>query len=681
MKRTAILFSGLFFIQSIMAQWSTNPSVNNQISSGNDGAALPYISTHGSGVSYFSWFAPVSTTGEYMPWIQKLDYHGNALWSSPVQISSHQSMTWITDYSLEVTPDTCALIAFQDMRTGNNDVFIYKIGANGEFLWGSDGIQLSTVVGFNVDPVMAVHPDGNVVVAWPLPPDIAKGQIFMQRLNAAGDKLWGTGIVLSDTAYDYTWPRIIPVENGNSILVCYKEDGPYWAPNRKMIAQKFGPDGTAVWPADALLFDGVMPGYVLPVIASDGVGGVYVTWMHEPTFSRLSSKIQHVDGNGVVTMPANGVECNTNPSAMSLEPALGVDILDHSAYVFWRESNLLQTQFGLGGQRVTMDGTKKWGDYGKTFEPIGSTFSSLMKVSGINGGAILGYLDDYNGSSAEDRVIARRIDSTGVEPWSGTTRIVASTPAGRGHLAKSPLNSGQIIYAWEDNKAGETQIWAQNLTESGNFGPIDDSFSITHDTLWFLTGEDFIWGKQFYIINPHDYSLDIQHLDQFGIPCQNCIPWYTEPTYPVFPVSVPANDSIPILVKFFAIDFPTTTFVYDTLIVNTIGHTGHVIIAADSNMILIGVAEPGIEKIIAAPNPFTEKVRIFLGTNRETFANVTIYNSLMQPVRELFTGIVSQNNSLIWDGTDRYGREVSRGIYFITIITPSGQKTLKIVKM
>ena len=114
---------------------------------------------------------------------------------------------------------------------------------------------------------------------------------------------------------------------------------------------------------------------------------------------------------------------------------------------------------------------------------------------------------------------------------------------------------------------------------------------------------------------------------------------------------------------------------------NTIGHTGHVIIAADSNMILIGVAEPGIEKIIAAPNPFTEKVRIFLGTNRETFANVTIYNSLMQPVRELFTGIVSQNNSLIWDGTDRYGREVSRGIYFITIITPSGQKTLKIVKM
>jgi hypothetical protein len=225
--------------------------------------------------------------------------------------------------------------------------------------------------------------------------------------------------------------------------------------------------------------------------------------------------------------------------------------------------------------------------------------------------------------------------------------------------------------------------WSTTLSDnqSSIHGSPDDSFLLAPDTLWFITGTDFVYGKEFHIINPHDYSIEIQHIDQLGIPCSTCIPWYTLPNYPVFPVSIPANDSIPIVVKFLVIDIPSETLCIDTLGISTTGFSGQVIIAADSTSMLIGLGESVTEQIIAAPNPFNDVLKINLGVTQESAVSVTVYNCLMQPVRELLTGkVTSSANSLQWDGTDAHGVEVSRGVYFISIRMASGLKTLKVVK-
>ena len=115
------------------------------------------------GTSYISWFTP-GTGGNYFPWIQKLDVGRNLQWPGGGKlVSTHTSMTWITDYSLAISPDTGVFIAFQDMRDVTNDIFIYKLSPSGTFLWGNDGVQLSSNADFEVNPVMAVHPDGSVV--------------------------------------------------------------------------------------------------------------------------------------------------------------------------------------------------------------------------------------------------------------------------------------------------------------------------------------------------------------------------------------------------------------------------------------------------------------------------------------------------------------------------------------
>ncbi|MCX6268417.1 MAG: T9SS type A sorting domain-containing protein [Bacteroidetes bacterium] len=196
-------------------------------------------------------------------------------------------------------------------------------------------------------------------------------------------------------------------------------------------------------------------------------------------------------------------------------------------------------------------------------------------------------------------------------------------------------------------------------------GPVDDSFILSPDTLWFITGDDFVYGKQFYIVNPHNYPLDIQHITQWGIPCLECIPWHTTPMYPVFPVMLPANDSIPILVQFLVIDLPSVDFLYDSCVVSTIGSSGQSVAG----------------KTIVAPNPFIDKVNISLGVTRETAVDAMIFNTLMQPVKELYTGTATPSKNYIsWDGTDQHGSEVSKGLYFIRIRMGSEQKTIKVIK-
>lgn len=221
-----------------------------------------------------------------------------------------------------------------------------------------------------------------------------------------------------------------------------------------------------------------------------------------------------------------------------------------------------------------------------------------------------------------------------------------------------------------------------NPTSQTKIGLPDDSFELAPDTLWFLTGNDFMEGKPFQIVNNHNYPIDILHIDQFGIQCATCIPWYTVPNYPAYPVTVPANSSITTLVKYFAIDSPRVPLVYDTLNVNTAGHSGHLVIAADSNIVQIGIAETGNIKLTASPNPFKDVLRITLKSTENQKVTVTVYDALMRRINELVSGeLVSGSRSFTWNGTDMHGNQLGNGVYFISLKSAQGQKTLKIVKL
>ena len=157
MKAIKVLLSVTFLLSifnfTSIAQWSGDPSLNTAIVIASGEQVIPKIVSSPSypGISYVSWFS--SESGNYNVRLQKLDAYGNKLWADDgLLVSNHTAMTWLTDWDMAIDNNDCAILTFQDIRTGSNNIVAYKISPDGAFLWGDDGIQLSNTSAFDASP-------------------------------------------------------------------------------------------------------------------------------------------------------------------------------------------------------------------------------------------------------------------------------------------------------------------------------------------------------------------------------------------------------------------------------------------------------------------------------------------------------------------------------------------------
>jgi hypothetical protein len=630
MKKPVLLLAGWLCCPVLFSQWSTNPSVNNQISSQPGEQVLAYVETHPCGISYISYFATES--GYYLPYIQKVDPFGYTQWTGDgIRVSNQPSMTWITDYDMKVSPDTGVVIAFQDIRTGNNEIYAYKLSPAGEFLWGANGVPLSNNGDFNANPVIAVHPDNSAVIAWPSASNSGGDDVvLLQRVNANGIAVWPMPVTFGETGFNFTSPRVLPLEDMQTLLICYKEWGPYWAPNRIILAQKYTENGNPVWLFPKVLFTGATPVYVYPEVVSDGDGGAFVTWYYEMVMNHLSTFVNHIDSQGNVTMGVNGMEASANSGTLHMEPALSCDTATQDVYVFWRETNLNQTQFGLAGQRLTSDGIRKWGSNGKTLVSLGAQQTSIINTTNVSSGAIVSYLI---GSVTSSEVQAIRVDTSGNPVWTTSPIVVSNSPNGKDDLVNGGLHNGQIVYAWTDSRNSTNNIYAQNLIEDGNMGPVTQDIDVSPDTLYFLTMDDILNGKPFEIHNPNAYMADVQYIDPEGVLYPELCPWYVYPFIQQFPVSILPGDTFTALVKWnIPVDGPLTSILYDTLNILTITDSEQIIIAVDSMLIITGIQQTPEASPVIFPNPASGWVRI---TGRMSDAEIALYSLTGRMIREV----------------------------------------------
>lgn len=89
--------------------------------------------------------------------------------------------------------------------------------------------------------------------------------------------------------------------------------------------------------------------------------------------------------------------------------------------------------------------------------------------------------------------------------------------------------------------------------------------------------------------------------------------------------------------------------------------------------------ETSVEDIVPAlitelkqnyPNPFNPETAIEFNIQKDTEANLSIYNIKGQIVKTLHSGLIKAGeHRIIWNGNDEHGREVSSGIYFYRLTT------------
>ena len=80
------------------------------------------------------------------------------------------------------------------------------------------------------------------------------------------------------------------------------------------------------------------------------------------------------------------------------------------------------------------------------------------------------------------------------------------------------------------------------------------------------------------------------------------------------------------------------------------------------------------------PNPFNSQTKIIFEASSNENVQLIVYNIIGQKVKELFNGISNiGKNTVYWDGTDDYGKNVSSGIYFYTLKSQEKRLSKKMV--
>lgn len=471
MNKNYIFILLLIFSIPSMAQWSTNPAVNNVISDLSGEQVIPKVGICPDGNIYIGFFSNVS--GFYNVRLQKLDNQGNELWAhNGILISDHPTDSWVTDWDMAVDINNHAVLTFCDTRNGGNlNTVAYRISPDGTFVWGADGIALSNNTGFNAAPKVTCTAAGNAVFAW-----TSDEVIIMQKINAAGVKQWGADGITLTSVNSLSWPQLMPVGADEVILKYFDDAGSLPYPTRHIYAQRYNSSGSPIWASPTVISNagGIASWNQIFPFINDGSDGFYITWHDDRDNNMLSSTfVQHVNSAGQVQFTANGVEASTQAGRNHFYPQLALPPGSSDIFVFWNEMNGDQNLNGISGQKISSAGTVQWTSSGMTFIPLSATTITPEAAECSATDMAILYSE---GNSAASSLKAMRIGTDGSFMWPSQSITISSAASSKVHTVMSRYASDQWIVSWEDNRTDANDVYAQNFSIAGTLGPYEIVF-------------------------------------------------------------------------------------------------------------------------------------------------------------------------------------------------------------
>jgi hypothetical protein len=444
----------------VFSQWSSNPMVNLGVAVKPGDQVQPKIRPMPRGGCYISWFDGNSGYDVYM---QRLDAAGVAQWVTGGILFADLHQTSTQDYGLDVDSAGNALLAFlDDRRRGENNVTVMKVNSSGTQLFGPNGRHVSQSTDFQSNPKVAALSDGTIVVGWGQGSDLR-----FQKLSAAGRVLWVQGgiVVAAPSGMTFLLCDLHAGDNG-TFIASWASEGGFGSPIH-LLANKFDSNGNPLWGANNLaIFDGgsLQTGN-FPRFVTDGAGGAVFGWYQ---VDPLQSRAQHILANGSEAFPHNGSLASTNTAHDQVNPAVCYNQATNSTYLYWDEIlEGAQTNEGINAQRFDATGNRQWGAGGIIVQPF--TSFNVINVTSVFTTAGPAVVWSSGTPTGQDSIYGAKLDPTtgafvcGVFPVSNILSTKFS-------LDLTVATNGNELAAWNDNRNGDDDIYAQDIKPDCSLG-------------------------------------------------------------------------------------------------------------------------------------------------------------------------------------------------------------------
>ncbi|MEC9372221.1 MAG: hypothetical protein VYC34_00180 [Planctomycetota bacterium] len=456
---------------SASAQWSSDPMVNLAIADRMGDQALPIVAPTSDGGCWIGWWD--NAAGNYAMYVQRLDAAGNEQFAhNGILVSDNPQNSALFGWDMIAdSQDHCVIVLSDERAGGDLDIYAYRVSPAGTLVWGAQGVTLSDNADFEPAPKVTQTSDGEYVFVWSRLPNAADGTLLMARRDASGAEVFPATVIASAPGEDPAFADVVGADAGTVVVSWVRDISSFLSP-RHIRAQKYSNLGLPLWPAGPIsVFDATsVPISYTPIIQSDEAGGAVICW-HRSQGNQFSSFVQRLDASGTEMFPHNGVEVSTNPNFFHIDPTLAFDPSNGDAYVFWNERSLNQDMWGIYGQRISVAGTRAWGDNGIQFAPINAVNKSLPRAITDGNGAIAFWFDAPSGPAGPDRIVGVRAGFGGTAQWNAVASNAASDKM---RLSMEKSTNDGVLMAWVDDRNGDNDVFAQRVDFDGTLGGGED---------------------------------------------------------------------------------------------------------------------------------------------------------------------------------------------------------------
>ena len=362
------------------------------------------------------------------------------------------------------------VLAWRDNRSGNLDVYAQRLDAAGEPLWGPDGLAVYAGASAQYFTSLALVDPEAVVVVWE---DVRSGNsdIYAQKVSLSGARLWAAdGVPVCTMSGTQQYARTMADGAGGAFIV--------WADSRTagnedIYAQRLSHDGTAQWTAQGVNVSGWSGNQSLPRLASDGLGGLFVVWQDgRNPYSIIYA--QRLQDDGALMWVAGGVQISTySPMYNRISPQIVEDGAT-GAVIAWCTSGL--GTLTISAQRITRTGTVLWAAGGVVMFTTGLPYADNPQIASAgDGGAIVVWRDARN---YNNDVYAQRVSSTGVIMW-GAPGLAICDALGHQQGARVVADGdGGAVVTWYDQRGANADIYVQQVDANGAARWTADGFAL-----------------------------------------------------------------------------------------------------------------------------------------------------------------------------------------------------------
>jgi len=563
------------------------------------------IASDGAGGAIIAWND--FRDGNYDIYAQRVDAAGNVLWTAngfPVCTAAYDQI------AAQIVSDgsSGAILAWQDYRIAAYPIYwnIYaqRVDASGSVLWTANGIPICTENDVQESCNLVSDGAGGAVITWSdNRVSASNADIYAQRVNGAGTVLWTPGGVPVCMASGIQWYPQIVSDDASGAIITWKDYR--FDPNGDYFAQRMDSSGSALWTADGEAVCTATNAQELGRIASDGAGGAIVVWYDRRSIVSLHDiYAQRMERHGYWGYPAADI---AHVRDISIDQGGFVEIV-------WDASRL----------DALPDATiSRYTIWRRSDEP---DFRWEL-IDSIEAIGTLQYADTVQTLS----------DSTAAGPALSYFQVIAhtsdpetfwiSTPDSGSSIDNlAPMPPSGLAGGVEDDPPGLRLKWNSNTAPD-----------LSHYAVYRGLSVDFIPQPENRIASPIDTSC----FDGEWSPASG---WY----YKVSAIDVHGNES------------------------------GFALLTPDA---VTGAEAPGVTYLSQNfPNPFNPTTRICFGLRAPTDVRLTICTVSGQRIRTVVEGRFDAGSHVVtWNGRDDKGNTVASGIYFYRLMAGSFIQTKKMV--